>query len=915
MGNEMGNNNSSGLQEEENTRDQGRYLQEAGHGDGAQLENHIVPVGESKDYREIETGLDSDVPKAEAESHFVNQIFDEKEKGETEVHHPAGSPKVEVKSNDESGDGTSEIQPASSSEDSKDHEKPLQSSLEENLSQLTDVKLEKQTSIKKEDKEMDNSTFDEKSSTNNPDPQELVDSESDQPNKLDEIQANPSVQDCNESPLENEKKGHPIGDNISQDTGTSSVSVSGATQEVEIKRDDLRVKEMASQEEELFCEERLEIKGDKIGDDLGQKSLVTSEFHSGVEIKCNGESEAISADKSINSHLDVSESIDNCVAFTAETISIRKESEHGENKPDPCPAQSCEESVKGSEIDNANVSQAELVIESECEHNDKRATDCTSDSGSNKDCIEVANVSQSELVMIEPEAVNNEKRATDYASSDPGIKKDSIEEANVFQSELVVIEPEVLHNEKRATDYASSDPGINKDSNEANVSQSELVMIEPEAVNNEQRATDYASSDPGIDKDSIEEANVSQSELVMIKPESHNSGTRSTDYTFCNSGIKNCTEEAKVAENGHLIDVHINNQNEDSAEQHNDSTEEALTVPESGVVLAESSLMPCKVEEVLKEKKIIEGIEEKNEASYGIENNTGVRGSGNQCMPPTLPVEQAEAFFSLPLVQPQDNQQNIESESEKIKSSYESISELKQENCAELTVEKPGQDVSEYTIKPAVTVSESNPPAITLSGQCAKDHETPAFSSESYQAQESVGRYSTESNPNGSNIQAQMQKSPSFGLDLRIEARSEESDRTPLLYQDKTAIGDFSTQAYISLGNNSIEHTQDGQDNTTLEYQAMPVEEKVVWIERSDSEKSKTPSLGFLKEEEETRMLMITPQNQDNNNTAATRKENNQVLNLGSKEARSTTSPKSKEKRKHRSSLFTNCMCCTTVIN
>ncbi|KAK4834993.1 hypothetical protein QYF36_003603 [Acer negundo] len=54
--------------------------------------------------------------------------------------------------------------------------------------------------------------------------------------------------------------------------------------------------------------------------------------------------------------------------------------------------------------------------------------------------------------------------------------------------------------------------------------------------------------------------------------------------------------------------------------------------------------------------------------------------------------------------------------------------------------------------------------------------------------------------------------------------RSEESNRTPLLYQDKTTIEDYSTQAYIGLGN-SIEHSHNGQDKDMLD-KAMPVEEK-----------------------------------------------------------------------------------------
>ncbi|KAJ6356532.1 hypothetical protein OIU78_004598 [Salix suchowensis] len=41
---------------------------------------------------------------------------------------------------------------------------------------------------------------------------------------------------------------------------------------------------------------------------------------------------------------------------------------------------------------------------------------------------------------------------------------------------------------------------------------------------------------------------------------------------------------------------------------------------------------------------------------------------------------------------------------------------------------------------------------------------------------ESVGRLSTESNPDNMNIHVQMRKSPSFDLDPQIEARIEESD-------------------------------------------------------------------------------------------------------------------------------------------
>jgi putative N-acetylmannosamine-6-phosphate epimerase len=59
----------------------------------------------------------------------------------------------------------------------------------------------------------------------------------------------------------------------------------------------------------------------------------------------------------------------------------------------------------------------------------------------------------------------------------------------------------------------------------------------------------------------------------------------------------------------------------------------------------------------------------------------------------------------------------------------------------------------------------------------------------------------------------------------------------------------------------------------------MAMEEKVITLERSDSEKSRTPFIGFLKEEEEEAQIVVTPQKQE-----VTR----ELCNLSSKEAAST---------------------------
>ena len=161
-------------------------------------------------------------------------------------------------------------------------------------------------------------------------------------------------------------------------------------------------------------------------------------------------------------------------------------------------------------------------------------------------------------------------------------------------------------------------------------------------------------------------------------------------------------------------------------------------------------------------------------------------------------------------------------------------------------------------------------------------------------------RFSTDSDRDSVQY-AQMRKSPSFSLDLQDEARNEESEQTPLLYQDKATIE-------TSRSCEDIVNTLT-LNGYSAEEQAMPVAEKVVRLERSDSEKSKTPFLGFLKEDEEANVVVATPQRQ-----SKAQREAKSVVSSSTKVTISSTS-KGKEKRKVKSSLFGNCMCCATVIN
>ncbi|KAL4273658.1 hypothetical protein GQ457_13G025620 [Hibiscus cannabinus] len=137
---------------------------------------------------------------------------------------------------------------------------------------------------------------------------------------------------------------------------------------------------------------------------------------------------------------------------------------------------------------------------------------------------------------------------------------------------------------------------------------------------------------------------------------------------------------------------------------------------------------------------------------------------------------------------------------------------------------------------------------------------------------ESVERLSIESNPDNTT----MRKSPSFDLDLRIDARADDSDQTPLLYQDKTTIDSFSSQPDIT-------------------------------------EKSKTPFLGFKKEDEEAdnnSNMLMNPKKQDDQ--SATKKATTPKVSVSAKAVMSGTT-KGKVKRKPRASLFGTCMCCATV--
>ncbi|KAG4157109.1 hypothetical protein ERO13_D02G041500v2 [Gossypium hirsutum] len=304
--------------------------------------------------------------------------------------------------------------------------------------------------------------------------------------------------------------------------------------------------------------------------------------------------------------------------------------------------------------------------------------------------------------------------------------------------------------------------------------------------------------------------------------------------------------QAKILENGHMVDASINHQ-----KQQKDSQQEVQLVTDS----SDTFFMDQMNKEESEEKKIIEEKKDSNP----IEN-------GKQC----------------------------------ISQSYDPIEQMQGSVMAEVKQE-PLWDLSEYPKPIPLTMIDTTPKQ--CSKQCANG-ETPqvvAIANGDYNNQrESVGRFSLESNPD--TINSQMRKSPSFDLDLRIHARAEDSDQTPLLYQDKTTIESFSTQAEEKA------NTENGENPS--QYESMATEEKAVTLERSDSEKSRTPFLGFLKEDEEEadehNMLMEkNPKKQGNQ--SATNKTTTKVS--------TSVTTKGKVKRKPITAFFGTCMCCATVTN
>ncbi|KAK7393728.1 hypothetical protein VNO78_22292 [Psophocarpus tetragonolobus] len=381
-------------------------------------------------------------------------------------------------------------------------------------------------------------------------------------------------------------------------------------------------------------------------------------------------------------------------------------------------------------------------------------------------------------------------------------------------------------------------------------------------------------------------------------------------------------EEPKVTENGVPFDayVNINNSNKASEESGAASEEKHFMVPEAKSIslIAGLTVVDCRHEERESYQNKIEETNEKPEATHDMVNTFKGTEMSEQCNSDLVIINQKESFpmqnNSSLLDIYDDHQDNVKQDK-----SFTAISmpnsDLKQTNesksfgstidnfdssklkvpSVDLVDDEAFEKEREENLQQAEAAS---PAGAELTNSTATMSIEPycnnsIFANGGYETRDSVTRLSTESNPDNA-ISCQMQKSPSFNLSLRKEARAEDSDQIPLLHQDKSANESLSKLTSLNVIK-SMPH--DEYQECILHGEEMPPEEKIVTMERSYSKKPKAPFIGLLKEEEEAHLLDM-PQLQDNH--------------AGKKNAVSSTS-KRKEKRKARSSFFSSCMCCATV--
>ncbi|XP_008438604.1 uncharacterized protein LOC103483664 [Cucumis melo] len=302
------------------------------------------------------------------------------------------------------------------------------------------------------------------------------------------------------------------------------------------------------------------------------------------------------------------------------------------------------------------------------------------------------------------------------------------------------------------------------------------------------------------------------------------------------------------------------NKNEAPVEDCEDSDGEYLEISEQGMDILNLSIGDCK--------------HKNEEMGETTELSTSNEHEAERREPDESPFEPILGF------QPQTQQKETTIVFQTAESTDESISAPRQETDTETEKSKSNpSDSLSYTQTASSTPTETKPSTNPIDEQSLA---TLPFSTFGGEDQDSPGRTSNESISENSIGQIEMRKSPSFNIDIQIEGKTGETEKTPLLYQIKT-IEDLSNLQEISFPN--------------------PMEKRVVKLGRSDSEKSRPSFPGFVKEKEESGMEFKAI---DQNNFVNEKKV---AKNLP------PPSPIRKGKRRTKSLIFGTCICCATAIN
>ncbi|CAK9160655.1 unnamed protein product [Ilex paraguariensis] len=401
-----------------------------------------------------------------------------------------------------------------------------------------------------------------------------------------------------------------------------------------------------------------------------------------------------------------------------------------------------------------------------------------------------------------------------------------------------------------------------------------------------------------------EEANSSQSETIMIGYDCKKNEKET--LVVSNSPVINKVhqiEEVKVTDNGDKSGLDDTILNPVSEELGKDSEEVTERMPEIGTGPTELTVTSDSHEEERPTEK------EKNSCSIGGETEHCMQGQGLLSPSPASPFKpQYQKEDTLVVCEAAENRTAL-------------VADLNQQDFSELFLNKvliddaknatkptlvsttemenskPRKELAQNVQKTLVKINETETPAMQSNEQCAKGEKS-AFSCSSFEVREIMGRLSTEANPENQRNQVELRKSPSFHFDLSLGTRSEESDRTPLLHNDKTATRSSSSRIEMR---SQIPTAQTGYARDLIQYKT--VEEKTIRMERSDSENSRGSFLSLLKKEERTNVVVTV---QEKESCVSDKQEVNELA---------LTSQKGSGKRKPRASLFSTCICCAAAIH